>query len=413
MATEPTTTPVTSATLDAAVETPKVTPETPKAPESIGDATKRFRERLERIATEPETPTEPEDPDGQPRKPNGQFAPKDGEPEPVGKELADEPEVEGEPLAEGEEPVEGEAETEDAEPEPEKVLLLKGEEQRGEEDIELDLSGLPPEAVERLELLQRNGLRRQEYNREMQKVRTLRSDLDAVETEIAVDSTGFVLSRVPPAKRADLAQALLLDQWEVLAPMIEELWQDPVARSNRMGKTKETVEGRRTEVVQAINAAQQASEVREAVEGMIPDRVPDEDAREFFMTSISLLQNKANSGEVFTPADVPKLLASHRRRFFGAGEVSDSPKPPARPKLAVRNPSSNGNAKAASQKSTNTTHLTPEQVRDQIRRKTAAKAVASQGAGGAAVQRPAGPANETVEQASRRIREQARLSRAG
>jgi hypothetical protein len=360
------------------LSTPAV--ETPSAPGSIADASKALREAKDEPAADVPAGTD------QPRNPDGTFAPKP---------------VEGEAT---EVAPDAPASTESDDPAPEtpeaeaRVFTLKGEEQRGESDIELDITGLPPEAVERLERLEKQGMRRATFDHEMRKVRADRANLDAVETEIAVDTEGFILNRVAPAKRQAVAEALLLDQFETLAPMIEALWNDPAARYAKLDQLRQTIASRRGEVTSSVAASQQANEIRSAVSELIPETANEAEAQEFFATSIALLQQRAMQDASLTSKDVPKVLDAHRRRFFGAGEA---PVPtPSRPRLAVK-PSA---PKAAPAVPAPTTVLSADEVARRAKARTAALATAPRGAGVGAVQRDVGPANETIEQRSRRLR---------
>jgi hypothetical protein len=345
---------------------------------SIADASRALRDAKDAPASEPET---------QPRNPDGTFAPK----EPAA-EVTDTP-ADAPPATETPDP--DAPPVVDAEP---KVFTLKGEEQRGESDLELDVTGLPPEAVERLERLAKQGMRRAEFDHEMRKVRADRANLDAVETEISVDPEGFVLTRVHPSKRLAIGQALLLEQFDDLAPMIEVLWNDPRARFEKLDAIRSEIANRRGEVASNVQASRQAAEIRAVVSELIPDGVSDADAQEFFATSIALLQQRAMQDQSVTSKDVPTLLAAHRRRFFGAGEVTAPP--PSRPKLAVK-PTPTPAAPASPAP---TTVLSAEEVARRAKARQAALATAPRGAGVGAVQREPGPANETIEQRSRRLR---------
>jgi hypothetical protein len=355
--------------------------EAPAPAGSIAAASRALRDaKDEAPAPEPET---------QPRNPDGTFAPK----EPVEGEA---PETPADAPESPESDAAPEAEAAPAEP---KVFTLKGEEQRGESDIELDVTDLPPEVIERLERNEKQGMRRATFDAEMRKVRADRANLDAVETEISVDPEGFVLTRVPPARRLAIGQALLLEQFDELAPMIEVLWNDPRARFEKLDAIRSEVANRRGEVASNVQASRQAAEIRAAVSELIPDTASEADSEEFFATSIALLQQRAMQNQSLTSTDVPKLLDAHRRRFFGASVAPAAP--PSRPRLAVKTTPSKPAAPAASAP---TTVLSAEEVARRAKARQAALATAPRGAGVGAVQRDVGPANETIEQRSRRLR---------
>lgn len=386
--------------------TDRVLPAEDGAPSSIADASRAFRERIEQRALEADAASaargEPAPPAGeQPRNPDGTFAPKD--PVPAAPADGEQPAAEAAP-AEG---AEGEGEGEEPQ-----VFVLKGEAQRGEPDIEIDITGLPPEVVERLERAQKQGLRRAEFDQAMRKVRTDRADLDAVETEIAVDATGFVLNRVPLAKRTELAAALLFEQWDALAPTIQQFWEDAAGRRATLLEIQSGVTERRTNVATQVQASREAAAVKASIVDLVPETVDDALGQEFFETAIALLQSRAARGERVTADTVSHLLADHRRRYFGAESGQPASPPPARPKLAVRSAPSPRSAPAASAAPAAPAPPSPVPARSPaqhaqaLQARHAALAVAPVGAGAAAVQRPGGPPNETIEEASHRLRGQ-------
>jgi hypothetical protein len=155
-------------------------------------------------------------------------------------------------------------------------------------------------------------------------------------------------------------------------------------------------------VVASVTAARQATEIRSAVSDLIPESANDADAQEFFATSIALLQQRAMQNQSVTSAEVPTILAAHRRRFFGASDAAPT-KAPSRPKLAVKTTPSPTAAQPATPAAP-TTVLAADEVARRAKARNAALATAPKGAGVGAVQREPGPANETIEQRSRRLR---------
>jgi hypothetical protein len=328
----------------------------------------------------------------QPRNPDGTFTTPEGTP----------PVTEATPAA----PTAPESEAPAPEPVVEAepaVFVLKGDQQRGESDIELDITGLPPEVVARLELNETRGMKRKEYESAMARVEKLRGDLDAFETEISVDPVGVVLNHLAPAKRLDMSEVLLLEHWDALAPLIESLWQDEAGRMRRLTDLKTGVQSRRTEVATTVQAARAATAVKSAVAALVPETADESTAAEFYATSIALLQNALSRGETVAPDAVPTLLAAHRRRFFAADAVEPANTPPARPKLAVRSAPSPTRAAVTPSP---TTVLSQDAIRAQTLARTAALATAHAGAGAGAVERPGPGANATIEEASRFLRAQ-------
>lgn len=348
------------------------------AARSIADASKALREQAA-------TPADPAGDstvvDSRPRNADGTFAPKDPA------DAAPEAKAEDKPADDA--PV--------VEPDA-KVFVLKGDTQRGESDIELDVAGLPAEVLERLEQNEKRGMKRKEYDASMQRVSKLQADLDAVETEIAVDTTGFVLNHVAPAKRGELATALLVEHFDELRPLIQKYWEDDATRLRDLSDLKSGIQSRRADVVNTVQASRAAAAVKSAVAVMVPETADEATAADFYNTSIALLQRKLAEGQSVGPEDVSKILAAHHRRFFPA-DAPASPTPPARPKLAVK-PSPKPAADTAP-----TVVMSQDAVTAQAKARAAALATAKAGAGAGAVQRPGPPANATIEEASKYLRD--------
>lgn len=359
--------------------TTHVVPPEPGTPSNIFDAGKAYREKLEREALAADAPTDPATPSTeQPRNPDGTFASKTPAVDAASDAPASEADAGSETPAAESESAAGEA----------KVFVLKGEAQRGEPDIELDASGLPPEVIERLERNQKQGMRRAEYDTAMGKVRQLQADQDEVETMIGMDPQGFVLDHVAPAHRPELAATLLFEHWDELAPLIQQYWEDPAGRLRTQQQIREGIAGRKSTVQQQIVQSRGVRAVKNAVAALVPETAADDVAQEFTNTALAILGSR---NQVIDPAQVPDLLAGHVRRYFGAAPAP-APETPAKPKLAVKSTPSATPAKAP---------VPPKTVAQQIQGRNAARVVAPQGAGPAAVQRPGPPANASVQEASK------------
>jgi hypothetical protein len=141
-----------------------------------------------------------------------------------------------------------------------------------------------------------------------------------------------VLNRVAPAHRPELAATLLFEHWDDLAPLIQQYWQDPAARSQMLANIRQGVDGRKTTVQSQVGQARQVAQVKAAVAALVPDTADDALASEFQNTALALL---ASRNQVIAADQVPQLLATHVGRYFGAQPVA-TPEPAAKPKLAVR-----------------------------------------------------------------------------
>lgn len=402
------------------VSTPAITPASEAhdepstlagADNSIAEASKALRSGTKPLpvaATPTETPTTekvvPVTPDAgeRPRNPDGTFAPVVADP------AAD---VEGADLAI--EAVDPAVDTKPVEP---KLYKLAGETQRGEEDIELDISDLPPEVVERLERLESRGMRRGEFDKAMSKVSAAEAELAEFETQLRMDPTGVILQKTAPETQMALGMRIILEHWSTFAPEIERLWVDEPARLRALSEFREGSRSLSTKVETQIAVNRAVVGIRRAIDMTIPDGVDTADAREYRAAANARLADLSDQGQPLTPDKVAEYLAplAARYGFHATGETPPAT-PPARPKLAVYRPAQPGTAVqngtqteiqpvAQRQGVPTVDSMSPARFTETVQQKTAARAVAPQGAGVTQVRRPAPPENASIEEASAFLR---------
>jgi hypothetical protein len=297
-----------------------------------------------------------------------------------------------------------------------KLFKLAGETQRGEEDIELDVTDLPPEVVERLERLESRGMRRKEYDTAMSKVTKVEQELAEFETLLAMDPDGVIMQRTSPAAQLRLAGRLLLEHWDTLAPEIQKLWDDDAGRVRAMSDLREGSRTLSDQVERQIAQNRSVVAIRRAIDMTIPDGIDPIDAHEYRAAANTRLAALADNGTSITPDVVAQHLAPLAARYgFQAQDDASPAAPPARPKLAVYRPAQPGSAASTGTPSTTppaaqrtgvqtAESMSPSRFSQQVQDKTAARAVAPSGAGALPVRRPAPPETASIEEASAFLR---------
>lgn len=376
------------------------------ADNSIAEASKAFRAGTTAPTPAPLTAPKPDEPvpvaAERPRNPDGTFAPAADSLE--GEEGEADPNA---PAPDGTEPAKAD--------EP-KLFKLAGETQRGEDDIELDITDLPPEVVERLERLESRGMRRKEFDAQMAKVTRAESELAEFETQLAMDPEGVIVNKTSPETQLRLLGRLLFEHWDAVAPDIQRLWEDEPGRRMALADLREGSRGLATRVEQQIQVNRTVVAIRRAIDMTIPDGVDTIDAHEYRAAANTRLAALADGGTAITPDVVAQHLAPLAARYgFQAKDDAAPATPPARPKLAVYRPAQPGtpgvtgataNTQPAAQRNgvPVVESMSPGQYSATVQAQTAARAVAPQGAGAMPVRRPAPPENATIEEASAFLR---------
>jgi hypothetical protein len=345
----------------------------------------------------------------QPRNADGTFATKDGTKAAAGETNAADPETETAETETVDPEVEDPAAAAAAEP---KIFKLAGDPQRGEEDIELDVRGLPEEVIKRLEINETRGMRRREFNEAMSRVQKVESDFVEFETMLKMNPEGVVLDYMAPAARLKVGAAILLEHWDELAPAIQSLWEDPSARKLALSELRNGANSLSQQVKEQVETNRRASAIRRAVETTIPEKTDPQDAVAFRAAAHALLATQIREGKEVTPENVPQLLTALAQRY-GFGVEQPAATPPARPKLAVINKSAQAGtatrqppkaATAADGKTPVVSSMSPEKFAAATAGRQAARAVAPQGAGALPVKQPGPPENASIQEASAFLR---------
>lgn len=399
---------------DGADETPAKIPDLSSA-FSIADASKAFRNETpvaEKTADTKPAPTQQQPDSDRKRNPDGTFAKLNTDGTPI---TAAAPTTDADP----EELATTTEETDDVAPIPApKLLKLAGEPQRGDKDIELDVSDLPPEAIKRLELNEARGLRRNEYDKMVDRLHKSEADRIAFEKTLDLNPVSVVLENMKPDQQLQVAAGVMLQNWDTMAPLIQTFWNDAEARMKALTDIREGSRKLGEHVSREITREQSIRSIGRVVDAMIPDGIDAITADEYRSAAWTRLNTLHANGTSVSLENIPTHLTSLAARYgFQDGAGATPAEPPKRPKLAVYTPAqSTGTPQQVGTLTTPNgsttpvvTSISPQQFQDKIRQKAGAKAVAPQGAGGGSpITRTQIPETATIAQASAVLRGNAR-----
>lgn len=378
---------------------------------SIADASKAFRTGKPTETPAASTPPAAQQtPDSdRPRNPDGTFAKVNADGTPQTEPAADA----GTQGDSDDTPADDDPATDTAKSTEPKLLKLAGEAQRGEPDIELDVSDLPPEVIKRLALNEERGMRRKEYDQAVDRMHKSEQDRIAFETQLKLNPVGVVMEKMAPDQQVQVAAGVLLQNWDQMAPLIQTFWNDAEARMKALTEIREGSRTMSTQVSQQIQREQAIQSVGRVVDAMIPDSIDPITADEYRSAAWTRLNTLHANGAFVTLENIPTHLTSLAARYgFQDGAGSTPAEAPKRPKLAVHTPAqSNGTSPANGTPPTGgstppiVASMSPQQFQDKVRQKNGARAVAPQGAGGGSpITRTQIPQTATIEQASAALR---------
>lgn len=143
----------------------------------------------------------------------------------------------------------------------------------GQEARDIPIDGLDQDAVERLQSLVNDGMRRDEFTRQMRTVESQREELSFVEDIMKADPAGFLIEHIPADVQLEVGLAILgqpgmleqavaiIEKWNENPQQREiDLLRAQQARSENREKVKETVEASSSQraAVRAVFAAADA-----------------------------------------------------------------------------------------------------------------------------------------------------------
>ncbi|MCU1350617.1 MAG: hypothetical protein JWO56_3647 [Acidobacteria bacterium] len=278
-------------------------------------------------------------------------------------------------------------------PAPAGAIVLKGMEERGEDDLEIEIDD--PAVAERIRRLQNDGMRATEYKAKVATVEARDQELDEIEATMAQNPEGFVLTRIQPAVQVNVLKALLakhFDNADVQA-QIDGYIADPMkVREDRIDLRDRTAKAD-TATQTAIANRRAAREILNAATALVPDTVKPEILAEFIKDAERDLIDAVNAGARIAPADVPRLLAK-RVKMYGFAHA-------ARPDAAAARPVSD-RAKAIAARKAEIDAKSARTKRIQVARK-AGSAIPSGGRGATSVSKPLVKKGSDIKAASKAV----------
>jgi len=234
------------------------------------------------------------------------------------------------PAPEGEAPpAPPEAPPEDAAPlAPEIVVAIPGRTD-GEPALELVLADptLAAQVNERLNTMQNDRMRREEFKRQMQGVESARSERAAFDDAITIDPVGVVMERMGEENRVYAAKALLTDPAVLAALAADELFADTLQwdegrlalATERMKNVRHDLRDRLT-VAHTTRSARQktAGDVLAAIERIPPATWNEEQTEQFVEDCFTDVKDfiSRHGHQAFRLDDLP-LVLQRRLRAMG------------------------------------------------------------------------------------------------
>ncbi len=297
------------------------------------------------------------------------------------------PERQEETVAEQEdEAEEEEVEEEEAEEAETVALTLASRDEDAEPDV-LDLEAADEETRDTLALVQRRldegetlrdqseAIRAQAFDNEERAAK-----VQYIEDRLKVDPSGFLLETVADEVQKEVLLDMMLDDdlFEFVTEKIEQ-WADGSshrkidAAERKAERTTRTVEAERAFQVEKQNRAD-AQAIVVAVQELVPDDYPLEDANEFYNESLVVLKSHIEKNGRIAPEDVAEVLERKLKRYGITPAQANG-------KKAARGPS--GRAKSAEETG-------KQLVARRAKKKAAASAPVGAGTAGAVAGPPKG-----------------------
>lgn len=306
-------------------------------------------------------------------------------------------------------------------------LALPGLADRGEQDLEIEIDD--PQIIERINRLKSEAGRSRTLQRRANDVEAQAAELAELDQFLTTDPVGFVVGRMKPELRRDVARALLLEHYDELADDIAAFQADPAQRHQQRVALRDSMTDSRDRMQQATAMRQHAVSCVRAAEAMVPEGTDDQTTQEFLGDARALLAQYAQSGQRVTPETVPQLLARRAALYGFSKDRGTGPAAPAAgaPPVAPAARSAPAPAAAASiarpvtdrardvaarQPTKAEASAAQARIRQVQTQRTAAGKVAPAGAGAAPVQMPVLPpeAKSDVRSASKYLRQSGKLS---
>lgn len=210
--------------------------------------------------------------------------------------------------AEGEQVTEG-----DAAPAP--IIVSLPPRNDGEPETEIEVSD--PAVAERLRELKNNGMRRAKFDAEMADVAEQRAQLNEF-VSVLEHAPEAIVDRMSADNRARVLKYLLASDMDTHREFIAQVYNDDTARRGALVDMREERGGRMQTATARSTAERKADEIRGAVRVLVPETASEQDAQDFYTDAIAYLSQEAHRNDQLSARDVPKLLETRMKRYWGA-----------------------------------------------------------------------------------------------
>lgn len=290
-----------------------------------------------------------------------------------------------------------------ATPDPIVVKIPQG---ANEPDLEIEV---PDQAVaDRINELRNDGLRKAEFTRRLEAIESRELDMRTQEAVLERSPESFVVERLKPEARVEIAKAILAAHWDDLMPTLIDYANEQTGAGTRklaLADFKEKAIASKQAMESERSNQRAAQVIIRAVQRLIPEDAPEDTVRRFIRVADAELSEKIRGGTQVTADNVKDHLSPVLRdfRFDEASRASSTaPAPAKRPAAAA----STATPPAPGASSTRTTtQRSEEQQRKIATQRATARRVAPAGAGGIPAQPVQIPKGTTLKDAFKFVRE--------
>lgn len=253
---------------------------------------------------------------------------------------------------------------------------------------EVEIEVTDPDLAETLRMWKNNGLRRDQYDKEIAPVREQQQQMQQF---VATWETTpeVVFDQLRPDLQERLGRYILATRFDQDFETIKQFAEDGTARREALVDIRGKIQQGNIERDQRLTAMQQAERVSAAVRSLVPAGADDAKAAQFLSAAASMITGMIHQRQPVTPELVPQLLAP-LRSAYGLTE-SPTPQPPAAQPPAASPPDDLAARRQAAA-------ATVQRLQRTAQQRQVAAAVAPQGAGVAPVVAPMPPQGATLNQ---------------
>ena len=297
-------------------------------------------------------------------------------------------------------------------------VKLRGLEERGEEDLEIEVDD--PAIAERIQRAENSGMRRREYETALLAVEDRADEINAVVEALSIDPVGYTLNHMTPKRQVEVLRALLLEHFDEVGEYVDELANDPAGRQAQRVKLRDDRRGQADLLTKSTANQKAAKRVIAATSQLIPDDIADDERTSFLYDAEQDFIREVKAGRPVTPELVPRILA-RRLKLYGFPAVTEEPARRGTERDSRVNGGRSTNGAARARPLSDRARQVAEDERDRVRRtqdrirngsgaRRAAARVAQPGAGAGAISEPIVPATADIREAGKALRKAGKLS---